>query len=144
MKGFVVDASVALKWLIPEEHSEEAMRLLERFTGQELELHAPRLLRLEVANALTRYVARGVLKAEQMVHGFQILREIELTYHDEDWSLLEEALEASRRTGLTVYDGVYVALAKRLCTVLVTADRGLVRKVGDEVEVEGIEELRGG
>ena len=46
----VVDASVAIKWLVEEEGSETATRLLE---GNH-ELHAPRLMVSEVTNALWR------------------------------------------------------------------------------------------
>ncbi len=46
----VVDASVAVKWLVEEEHSAEAKRLI---TGP-FELFAARLLASEVSNALWR------------------------------------------------------------------------------------------
>lgn len=46
----VVDASVAVSWLVDEEHSAAAKRLID----EPYELHAPRLLASEVANALWR------------------------------------------------------------------------------------------
>ena len=44
----VVDASIAVKWLVEEEHSAEAKRLI---TGP-FELFAPRLLASDFADAL--------------------------------------------------------------------------------------------
>ena len=55
----VVDASVAVKWLVEEEDSEAADRLLE----QRHELFAPRLMASEVGNALWRKVRMGELRA---------------------------------------------------------------------------------
>ena len=54
----VVDASVAVKWLVEEEHSDEADRLLD---GNH-ELFAPRLMASEVGNALWRKVRMGELE----------------------------------------------------------------------------------
>lgn len=48
MRGFVVDASVAVKWLVDEPLSDEAAKLLE----EGLLLAAPELIYAEVANAL--------------------------------------------------------------------------------------------
>ena len=50
MTRLVVDANVAVKWLVEEEHSAAAKRLI----AGPYELHAPRLLASEVANALWR------------------------------------------------------------------------------------------
>jgi len=141
LKGYVVDASVAVKWLIPEEYSEKAMKLLEAWVKQELELNAPRLLRLEVTNALTKYAARGLLKVEQLVQGFQIFREIAITYSDEDWQLIEEALNASTTMDLSIYDAIYIVLAKKLNATLITADGKLVDKIKLEMDVLNIKDL---
>ena len=51
----VVDASVALKWLVEEEGSEAANRLLQG----DHELYAPRLMASEIANALWRKARLG-------------------------------------------------------------------------------------
>ena len=141
MKRYVVDASVAVKWLIPEEHSECAMRLLDGWLEGGLELDAPGLLRLEVTNALRRYVERGVIDAGKAREGLGIFREIALDYHEEDWLLIEEALEASLTTGLSIYDAVYFVLARRLEATLITADRRLIDRIGTEMKVEDIRDV---
>ena len=141
MKRYVVDASVAVKWLIPEEHSERAMRLLEGWFEEGLELNAPGLLRLEVTSALTKYVERGIIDAGKAQKGFRIFREIALDYHEEDWQLIEEALKSSLTIELSIYDSVYFVLAKRLEATLITADRRLMDRIGTEIKVEDIRDV---
>jgi predicted nucleic acid-binding protein len=54
---FVVDASVVIKWFVPEVHSDAARRLLERSH----QYVAPDLLYAETANAIWKKVRRGEL-----------------------------------------------------------------------------------
>lgn len=142
MKRYVVDASVAVKWLMPEEHSECAMRLLDDWLEGGLGLDAPGLVRLEVANALRRYAERGVIDAGKAREGLGIFREMALDYHEEDWGLVEEALEASLTTGLSICDSVYFVLARRLEATLITADRSLINEVMGEIKVEDIRDVK--
>ena len=132
---------MAVKWLIPEELSERAMRLLEGWFEEGLELNAPGLLRLEVTSALTKYVERGIIDAGKAHEGFRIFREMALDYHEEDWQLIEEALKASLTIELSIYDSVYFVLAKRLEATLITADRRLIDRVGTEIKVEDIRDV---
>ena len=62
MSGFVVvDASVAVKWLVREEHTDKALSILSAWHDEEVTPAAPYLLPFEVANALHRRVFRGQL-----------------------------------------------------------------------------------
>ena len=56
--NLVVDASVAVKWLIAEENSDAAHRLAA--SGDDL--HAPRLMASEIANALWRKARMGEIE----------------------------------------------------------------------------------
>jgi len=143
LKRYVVDASVAVKWLIPEEHSEHTMKLLDDWFEQGLELNAPRLLRLEVTNALTKYAERGTIDAGKAQEGFKIFKGIALNYVEEDWGLIEDALKASTTTGLSIYDAVYFVLARRLEATLITADRRLINEAPVEFTVEDIRDVKG-
>ena len=60
----VVDASVAVKWLLEEEYSADARRLLE----QGHELYAPRLLASEIGNSLWKNVRTGNWSEAGPVH----------------------------------------------------------------------------
>jgi predicted nucleic acid-binding protein len=48
MKKFIVDACIAVKWFIPERHSQAALKLL----GYDFVLMAPDYLLAEVSNVL--------------------------------------------------------------------------------------------
>ena len=113
----VVDASVAVKWLVEEEGSETAERLLRGNS----DLHAPRLLASEVANALWRKARAGEIgrgEAGMLVHA---ISEIPLHWY-KDEELGGDAVRLALAFDRPVYDCVYLALAHRIGAQLVTAD----------------------
>lgn len=61
MSVFVVDASVVIKWFVPEIHSDAARRLL----GLPHQYLAPDLLFAETANAIWKKIKRGEFTAEK-------------------------------------------------------------------------------
>ena len=69
MNVFVVDASVVVKWLVPEIHSDAARRLL----VLPHEYVAPDLLFAETANTIWKKIRRGELTAEE---GQQLVADI--------------------------------------------------------------------
>ena len=65
MSGFVVvDASLAFKWLVREEHTDKALAILRVWQNEDVILAAPHLLPFEVSNALHKRVTRGELSVE--------------------------------------------------------------------------------
>lgn len=115
--GLVVDASVALKWLIDEPGSDAALALRER------EMAAPALLRLEVANTLRTLAARGSIDRAQAADLFALFQSAPVTIVESDDRLEADALQLALTLDHPVYDCVYLALAERLDHSLVTADR---------------------
>ena len=114
----VVDASVAVKWLIAEEGSDAAHRLA---AGAD-DLHAPRLMASEIANALWRKARMGEI--ERPLAGALAAAVPEMPVR---WSADEEVCADAARLALSldrpVYDCVYLALAHRLGAWMVTADQ---------------------
>jgi predicted nucleic acid-binding protein len=117
---FVVDASVAVKWVVPEEASEFAEQLV---TGGAL-LHAPAFIFLEIANVLWK---RRRLEEAEAVDLMARLRRAPLTLWQGE-EPLPETLGLAKQLDHAVYDCAYLALALHLDAVYVTADRRFWRK----------------
>ena len=70
MSGFVVvDASLAFKWLVREEHTDKALAILRVWHNEDVTPAAPHLLPFEVSNALRKRVTRGELSATHSIGG---------------------------------------------------------------------------
>ena len=71
----VVDASLAVKWLVEEDDSDKAHAALQSWVAQDITRIAPHLMPFEVANALHRRVLRGELNVTYlpMARGFLYL-----------------------------------------------------------------------
>jgi predicted nucleic acid-binding protein len=121
---YVTDASVVVKWFVPEVHSAAALRVLDG--GHELV--APDLLLPEVGNALWKKARKGEITAGQ---ARQILRALDVSpvRIEPSGTVLEVAFEIASALGRSVYDGLYVALAVVHSGLLVTADRKLYNAV---------------
>ena len=74
MRGFVVDASVAVKWLVDEPQSDKAANLLE----DGLLLAAPELIYVEVANALWAIARRGNIGVGDLREALDLLADAPL------------------------------------------------------------------
>jgi predicted nucleic acid-binding protein len=114
---FVLDASVVVKWFVPEIHSDAARRLL----VLPHEYVAPDLLFAETANTIWKKIRREELTAEE---GQQLVADIgQIAVETVSCrALAEDAHAFASATGRTVYDSMYVALAIRLNTRTITAD----------------------
>lgn len=115
--SLVVDASVALKWLIAEEDSESAHRLA---AGAE-DLHAPRLMASEVANALWRKARVGEIGRDRAGVLMAAVTEMPVRW-SADETLCADAVRLALALDRPVYDCVYLALAHRVGAQVVTAD----------------------
>jgi len=114
---FVVDASVVVKWFVPEIHSDAARRLL----VLPHEYVVPDLLFAETANTIWKKIRREELTPEQ---GQQLVADIGQIAVEavSSRALADDALALANATGRTVDDSMYVALAVRLNTRAITAD----------------------
>jgi predicted nucleic acid-binding protein len=119
---YVVDASVVMKWFVPEIHSEAALRLLD----DRHELTAPDLVFAEVGNIVWKKVWRREITA---VEGRRILRAFRSAplRIESSSELLAAAFEIATACRRTVYDSLYIALAFAEECRMITADEALVR-----------------
>ena len=119
MTGFVVDASVAVKWLITENHSEQAARLLE---GDQV-LVAPALLYAEAANALWALARRGDIASADVRDAVAVLADAPIHVPSSMRQLMPAAARLTSDLEHPVYDCFYLALALQEQRPVVTADR---------------------
>jgi predicted nucleic acid-binding protein len=126
LKSFVVDACVAAKWFATEENSDSALKLLD----MEHSLHVPEYFFLEMDNIFWKWLRRGLVNEKESGQLRTTLSKILLKAHPSHL-IRESAFEIACKTGLTVYDSLYVALAVRLDCALVTADVQLHRIITD-------------
>ena len=63
----VVDASMAVKWLVEEDDSDKAHAVLQSWVARDIARIAPHLMPFEVANALHRRVLRGELNVADSI-----------------------------------------------------------------------------
>ena len=117
MSVFIVDASVVVKWFVPENHSGAARRLL----ALPLEYIAPDLLFAETANTIWKKIRREELTAEEGQRLVVDIGQIAVATVP-CRALAGDAHALANATGRTVYDSLYVALAVRLNTRAITAD----------------------
>ena len=120
----VVDASLAVKWLVEEEYSDRATALTLLWDEQGIQPIGPSLLPFEVANALHRRVARGEMDAEAAGDPLQDMMAVGVAL-TETPGLHRRALElASQFRQGAVHDAHYLALAENLDCELWTATSG--------------------
>lgn len=122
----VIDCSVAVKWVLQEAGTDEAVRLLSMHRLGEISLIAPDLLLAEAASLLARKVRRKQLPRDHAVSAFGFIRRSTIQIFDA-LSLLESALSLSLHQYMSVWDSVYLALAVEKSCPFVTADQRLFR-----------------
>ncbi len=118
MSGYVVDASVAIKWFIPEIHSEAAVQA-RRLRGR---LHVPAFLQLELGNVIAKKIRREELTRADGETILRELRHLPLQRHADE-RLFPTAYELALDTRRSLYDCLYLALAEAVDGRLITADR---------------------
>jgi predicted nucleic acid-binding protein len=124
MRLLVVDASVVIKWFVPEDYDSDALRLRDSSD----ECVVPDLLFAEVSNVMWMKVRRGVLSEDEAMRAIDDLKLMKLatvSCHD----LANGALSLSMATGRSAYDSMYLALALRLKTRLITADMKFLKAI---------------
>lgn len=117
MSRFVVDASVAVKWVVPEVHADAARRLL----GRDYDLLVPDIFYAETANVFWKRVHRGQDRAERAKVAFAAIKVQPLKVYSSA-TMIDSAFELALQTQRAVYDCIYLTLAVEHQCQMVTAD----------------------
>lgn len=122
----VLDASVIIKWFQPESDSAKALHFeKEHLEGKE-PIAVPDLVFYEVANVL-RYQKQ--VGTESFGDAADVLSEMELQVFIFSPLEFKEVFSFARDYNVSIYDAVYVVLAKRMNCKFITADRKLCQKL---------------
>ena len=137
MTAYVLDASIAAKWVLPLRHeplAAEAMRLLDRFIAGEIRFLVPDLFWPEIANVLWKSVRLGRTSGQSAREANKWIQALGIptrpTAH-----LVGDALTLALDSDRTVYDSLYVALAIVAGRFFLTADEKLVNALGARLPV---------
>ena len=123
MNTLVVDASIAIKWVVEENSTAEALAL-----RQKAKLIAPELLVAECANILWKKVQRRELLKEEALLAARLLQGAEIELLPTRF-LFEAATRMSIEINHPAYDCMYLALAIATDCEFVTADERFLRKL---------------
>jgi predicted nucleic acid-binding protein len=119
----VVDASIAVKWVVAEDGSPEALALQE-----EQSFAAPDLLAAEVGNVIWKKTRRGELTLAEASLAARTFATADVIFHP-SLPMLDEAVRLAFELGHPAYDCFYLVLARELGTQLVTADTRLLARL---------------
>ncbi|MGP6190540.1 MAG: type II toxin-antitoxin system VapC family toxin [Vulcanimicrobiaceae bacterium] len=121
---YVLDASVALAWYLPDENERYASMLLERIENSQL--YVPPIWPVETANALLSAERRGRVSREEADSFIDSLRSLPIEIAlESDLANMPSIVALARENGLTTYDASYLRTALGLGLPLATLDRRL-------------------
>lgn len=121
---YVLDASVALKWVLTEPDAAKALQIRADFQTALHELLAPDIFPVEVSHALTRAERRGLIAVGDADRHLLNILSTAPRFHP-TLPILRRAVSISSAARFGVYDCLYVVLAEREGCELLTADTRL-------------------
>ncbi|KKR88451.1 MAG: PilT protein domain protein [Candidatus Gottesmanbacteria bacterium GW2011_GWA2_41_12] len=122
--NLIIDTSVAVKWLEleGEEYTGEAKILLKNIVNGKIRVATLDLLMVEYTNALHK----GKKFTEKQISDSLIrLTSLPIKFIPISLALLEDAVKLAIRFDQTIYDALYLSLAKSFHCKVVTSDREL-------------------
>ena len=130
----VVDASLAVKWLVEEDDSYKAHAVLQSWVARDIARIAPHLLPFEVANALHQRVLRGELNVADSIRMMARLLASRLELHEPPGLHIRALQLASQLNQNAAYDAHYLALAETFGCELWTADERFYRAASSSID----------
>lgn len=127
--SFVLDASVALLWLVPQtnpagvDYASAALKAL-----KESQAIVPSLMTLEVANVVAKVELKGLVAEADSQRFIALLGRLNMVTDQATAAhALGDTLNLARRYKLSAYDAAYLELALRTGLPLATLDANLAK-----------------
>ena len=122
----VLDASIAVKWfnIKSEDNVEIALEVQRQKILNKLEIIVPDLFFLEIINA---FLTKSKFSIEDIIIIEEALHKMDLKVIYPDHSLLNNAIKIAHTCNLTIYDSLYIGLAKLYETPLLTEDKKILK-----------------
>ena len=140
MKRYVVDASVATRFVLDEELDDEAKSILEGFVEGDYNLLAPTLINYEVGNALRTAAARKDISVQESGESYEAFLGFKIDVDNMEIDDYMGALALSSRRNISIYDAAYIWLSKKLAAPLVTADAKQMEAANNETIARHVRE----
>ena len=122
----VVDASFAGAWILPDEHSAEADKVLAVALRGKEQLAAPELWTYEILNLIVSAGRRGRIDTNELEHAVRLIERIPVEFYDhQSHAIQNRVLRLALRFSLSAYDAAYLELADRLQCPLRSLDSNL-------------------
>ncbi|MGQ9640599.1 MAG: type II toxin-antitoxin system VapC family toxin [Candidatus Bathycorpusculaceae bacterium] len=143
MRIYVLDASVASRFLLVEDLSDKAELVLDGFLKGKLDLKAPRLLVYEVGNTLWKSVKGSFMSLEEAGEKFSYFLELRIDSIRLSGAEHREVLEWGVKNNATYYDSVYVKSCMKVGGTLLTADDILYKMARETVPTVHLKDYQG-
>lgn len=127
MQSFVIDSSIAIKWLknSDENDAEKALEYYKKLKDKEIEIIIPDLLFYELSNFGSRQPNETLIACQELMENF-LDPEMGIQVVPPDNELIQRATTLARDLKISAYDASYLAVAEKFSTKLVTADQKLL------------------
>lgn len=135
MSLYVLDSSVATRFLLTEDLSKEAFEVLEALMGGLIQVAAPLLIIYETGNALWNAVRRNLIQSGDAVSKLDEFLGLGIPLVDLESDDYRDTLRWSISNSASYYDGAYVLTAQKLGATLLTADDALHSKAKGKTPV---------
>ena len=138
--GYVVDASVLVKWFLHQQEADRdrALALRDLHISGRSTIFIPQLALLEVLNAI-RVSSKADEEDGEMA--LETLHDLHLETKPPEVDLLRKANAIAWAYKITIYDALYVALAEQVGYPLITADEVMLKKLKGHSIVVPLREL---
>jgi predicted nucleic acid-binding protein len=132
----VVDASVAVKWVLSgEAYEENATKFKDNQLSENAEMFAPSLMIHEVANSLWKAIKLKRITQEDAFRAMKDLGDLQINLQEQYWTEVSREFAIAIKLDITTYDAAYLALSEKMNAPVITADDKLYEKAKGHFKV---------